>query len=453
MEFIDELVIPASSNHILLIKYMLVISLLLFIPYMSMVLGASWLSTRYAKKGSLEGNRHYLRFARDVIEKLTITHGAEFALGIIPILSALFAYAQLLYLSKTITVSILALAAVLFIMGFVFVYKYRSTFKIESILNKYSKFVNKDSMKHDDENVQEIAEFEEDVVKSNSLSGSAAKYLLLSGAYLFAGTTALASNPDRWNHVGNILQVIFSWQSLFSFMALASLAGIVTGGAIMFYFFKWNGGLKDMDEEYAAVVKRIAGTLALVSGIIFPLMLIFSYAYLPSAAITPSVFFYFIVVLLISLILGNYIYAMAKNADTQSAAVVFILILVLITFNILKDQMAFGNAIETNTHEIIKIAEEHEKEAKTKTLQSTGIDPQAIFNQKCSACHRYDVKLVGPPYQQTIPKYNGDVKKLAAYIFNPEKIDPAYPPMPNQGLKKKEANAMAQWLLDQFGKK
>jgi cytochrome c len=208
-----------------------------------------------------------------------------------------------------------------------------------------------------------------------------------------------------------------------------------------------------MDDEYAVVVKKIAGSLALFSGIAFPLMLICTYAFLPAAAITPSVFFYFVVVLLISLILGNYIYAMAKNSDPQSAAVVFVLILVLITFNILKDQMAFGNAIEPNTHEIIKIAEEHEKEAKTKTLQATGIDPQAIFNQKCSACHRYDVKLVGPPYQQTIPKYNGDVKKLADYIFNPQKIDPNYPPMPNQGLKKKEANAMAQWLIDQFGKK
>jgi cytochrome c len=145
---------------------------------------------------------------------------------------------------------------------------------------------------------------------------------------------------------------------------------------------------------------------------------------------------------------------MAKHSDTQSASIVFMLILVLITVNILKDQIAFGNAIKPNTEETIKIAEEHEKDAKKKILQSTGVDPEAIFNQKCSACHRFDTKLVGPAYMQTVPKYNGDVQKLAAYIFNPQKIDPNFPPMPNQGLKKKEASAIAQWLLDQVaGKK
>jgi cytochrome c len=454
MEFIDELVIPATANHILLIKYMLIISLLLFIPYLGMVLGATFLSTRYAKKGNIEGNKHYSRFAKDVIEKLTITQGAELALGAIPVFSALFAYAQLLYLSKTITVSIMALAAVIFIVALVFVYKYRNTFKIESILSAYKKFVNKDAMKSDDDSVQEIEDFEEKNASLNINSGKVAKWLLLTGTYLFAATMALASSPNRWDHVGNILQVIFSWQSMFSFFALLSLSGIITGGAIMFYFFSWNGGLKDMTDEYAATVKKIAGSIALISSILFPLMLIFTYIYLPSSAVTPSVFYYFIVVLIISLILGNYIYAMAKNSDASSASVVFMLILVLITFNILKDQAAFGNAIQPNLVEVNKIAEEHEKEAKNKTLQTTGIDPQAIFNQKCSACHKFDVKLVGPSYDQVVPKYNGDVQKLAAYIFNPQKIDPAFPPMPNQGLKKKEANAMAQWLIDKVaGKK
>lgn len=449
MEFIDELVIPASANHVMVLKYMLMISLLLLIPYLGMVLGATFLSTRYAKKGSVEGNNHYKRFARDVIEKLSITRGAEFALGIIPVLSALFAYAQLLYLSKTITVSIMALGALILIVAFVFVIKYRNTFKLEGVLQKYRKFTNKDAMNPEDENVQEIEDFEDEVESTNSSSGTVAKYLLLTGAYILAGTMALASNPSQWASTNNILQVIFSWHSLFSFMALLSLAGIITGGAIMFYFFKWDGGLKDMTEDYAAVVKRIAGSLALVSSILFPLMLIFTYAWLPSQSVTPSVFYYFVIVLIVSLILGNYIYAMAKNSDTQNATTVFMLVLVLVTFNILKDQFAFANAISVNLTEVNKIAEEHEKEGKTKIMQSSGIDPQAIFNQKCSACHKFDVKLVGPAYNTTVPKYNGDVQKLAAYIFNPQKIDPNFPPMPNQGLKKKEANAMAQWLIDQ----
>jgi cytochrome c len=265
---------------------------------------------------------------------------------------------------------------------------------------------------------------------------------------------ALASSPDKWASVGNVLQVIFSWQSLFSFGALVSLAGIITGGAIMFYFFSWNGGVKHMSEEYAALARNTAGKTALASGVLFPFFLMASYAYMPQVTQSPTVFFYMVVVLIITLVTGNFIYSMFKNRDANAATGVFILVFLLVTFNVIKDQIALGNAVHENTTEATKLAAEEEQQLKNKTLQTTGIDAQAIFTQKCSACHKFDMKLVGPPYKETIPKYNGDVQKLAEFIFNPQKIDPAYPPMPNQGLKKKEATAMAQWLIEQVsGKK
>jgi len=453
MNFFDELVIPPSHNHVMLLKYMLTISLLLFIPYISMMLGATFISTHFSKRGKTEGNNLFHRFAKDIVEKLTITKSAELALGTIPALSTFFAYAQLLYTAKTISVGMLALAVVLFIVSFVFIYKYRNTFKLEGIMNAFKSISNTEALKSDTDDAKEIKEFEETNVAVNRTSGTVGKWLLLSASYIFAGTMALASSPDKWGTTGNVLQIIFSWQTLFSFMALISLAGIITGAAIMFFFFSWNGGVKHMDDTYAALVKSVAGKIALASGIMFPLMLLISYAYMPQVSQSPTVFYYMVVVLIISLILGNFIYSMFKNSDTSSATVVFVLVFVLVTFNVIKDQLAFGNAIQQNTTEITKIAEEHEKEIKGKTMEGTGIDAEAIFTQKCSACHKFDQKLVGPPYNETIVKYNGDVQKLADYIFNPQKIDPAYPPMPNQGLKKKEANAMAKWLMDKVNKK
>jgi cytochrome c len=70
-----------------------------------------------------------------------------------------------------------------------------------------------------------------------------------------------------------------------------------------------------------------------------------------------------------------------------------------------------------------------------------------IFNAKCSACHLFDQKKVGPPYNETIPKYNGDKAKIMAFVLNPSKINPAYPPMPNQGLKPAEADSIVSYLL------
>ncbi|MCX7877362.1 MAG: hypothetical protein N2510_01835 [Ignavibacteria bacterium] len=449
MNFFDQLVIPASENHIMVLRYMLIISLLLFVPYVCMVFGGIFLSTFFNRKA---GNL-YSRFAKDVIEKLTITPKAEFALGIVPALSALFAYAQLLYMSETIAVSVLSLAVVIFTAAFIFIYRYRNTFKLERVLSAYRKLSGDKVSENNDSELREIKDFESSLSEINRSSGTYGKYLLLTAIYLFVGTTALASSPHKWLHVGNILQIIFSWQTLFNFLCFTSLSAIVTGAAVMFYFFSWNGGIKDMDDEYSAFVKSIAGKLAFWGTVFFPVTLIVSYLYLPSEAQSPGVFYFIVLVMLVLLVTGNFIYSTVKTSSTQFVTLIFMMIILLVAVNIGKDQLAFSNAVKVNVKEITVKAEEKEKELKGKLMQSSGINVEEIFNQKCVACHKFDQRVVGPPYDQVVPKYNGDVQKLAEFIYNPQKIDPAYPPMPNQGLKKKEASAMAQWLIEKVSKK
>ena len=428
MNYFDELVIPQSENHILLVKYMLIISLILFVPYISMLLGATFLSTHFKKKGKREGNNIHKRFAKDIIEKLSMSKSAGLALGSIPAASILFAYAQLLYGAKTIAVNIMALAVLIFIFAIMYVYKYRNTFNVENEMKDSEQFGN------------------------NTDSGNISKYSLLTALYLFAGTIALASNPDRWGHVGNILQIIFSWQTIFNFLVFLSFAGMVSGAAILFYFFRWQGGVKDMSKDYQSFVKNFAGGLTFMSSFLFPLTVFISYLYMPVVSRSQIVYLYLLIILTFALFICIYIYYMVKNLDTQPAALLFGLIITVILLNIAKDQEALGRAIKPQIIETIKAAHEIEKEAKAKIVSTSGIDAALIYNAKCIACHKFDQKVVGPPYQQTIPKYNGDVNKLSEYIFNPQKIDPAFPPMPNQGLKKKEAQAVAKWLIDQINK-
>ena len=454
MDLLRELVIPPSENHVLLVKYMLIISLTIFVPYIGMLLGASFISAYFNRKGRQTGSRIYLRFAKDVIEKLTITRSAELALGAIPAASILFSYAQLLYASKSITIDIMALSVLLFMISFVFIYRYRNSFLIIRLLDSVKETVLPSAQAGSEKAALEIDKIGESVLRSNSFAFNFGKWLLFSAAYLFAGTRALASNPVRWESVDNILQIIFSWQTIFDFIAFLSIAGTITGAAILFFFFSWNKGVKDMDEGYSKFVKKFAGGLTLFSAAMFPFAVSISYMFLPASAQSQSVFLYFILVVVLALILCNYIYAMVKNSDTQPAALVFGLIIALLFLNIVKDQSALGSAIEPQLIITIKAADEMEKEAKSKTISTTGIDAKQIYDTKCIACHKFDLKVVGPPYQQSVPKYNGDVNKLAEFIYNPQKIDAAYPPMPNQGLKKKEALAMAKWLIDQVaGKK
>ncbi len=460
MEFFDQIVVPPSANHILLLKYIFVVSLLLFLPYLGMMLGASFLSVYFNGKGARTGNSIYTRFAKDVIEKLAITKNAELALGIVPALSIIFIYAQLLYQAKTITVSVMALSVVMFIAAFILINKYRSGFKIESVISSLKKATGNKSES------DEVTEYEDTLNRNIGSSGKIGTSLLYLAAYFFVGCTMLAANPERWSHVNNILQVFFSGATLFNFLYLLALSGVISGAAILFYFFKWpvfsmgkQNGISGMSDEYAGFVKHFASTLAFVSSLFLPVLMFLSFLFLPGSALSFEVFVLLVLALITALVLSNMLYVMYKNSETGNesvkfSALVFFLVIIFFAFNILKEESVLGNALTQQTYTVITKADEHEKEVKSKLVTTSGISGEEIYNTKCVACHKFDVKLVGPPYQETVPKYNGDAQKLAEFIFNPTQQNPGYPPMPNQGLKKKEAIAVAQYLIEKVsGKK
>ena len=78
---------------------------------------------------------------------------------------------------------------------------------------------------------------------------------------------------------------------------------------------------------------------------------------------------------------------------------------------------------------------------------------QDIYDAKCIACHRFDTKLVGPAYNDVLPKYDGKREELISFILNPTKINPEFTAMPNQGLKPKEAEAIADYIVKTYQSK
>jgi len=451
MDFIQDLIVPPSANHVLLLKYILSIALLLFLPYTGMLMGSTLISVYFNRRGYKENNKVYLRFAKDIIEKLTIGKNAHYALGILPVISIILAYAQLLYGAPTIAVPLLAFAGLLYIIAFVFIYKFRNTYEIESVISTLKHRSEKSSSA--DSESEEIEDYEENILRSNSHSGWLGILFLYCASFIFAGAGALASNPERWQEVVDILQIIFSWATIFNFLLLFVASGAVTGVAVLFYFFKWQSGLPGMSADYSQFVKGFASNLALFSTLSLPVLLFINILFLPRQAMTQSFFLYHVLALIAVILLCNVLYLGIKNSDVKFTSAAFILVLLIFAFDIFQSSTAFGNAIGEQTLSAVLKAEELEKQLQAQNVASTNIDPQQIFNSKCIACHKFDVKLVGPPYQQTVPKYNGDVNQLADFIYNPVKKDPAYPPMPNQGLKKNEALAMAKWLIEKAGGK
>ncbi len=77
---------------------------------------------------------------------------------------------------------------------------------------------------------------------------------------------------------------------------------------------------------------------------------------------------------------------------------------------------------------------------------------KAVFETVCSSCHRFDSRLVGPPFNEVVPKYKGNVEGLKGFIRNPVKTNAGYPAMPKLGLKEEEIDAVARYLLTSVGK-
>ena len=117
-----------------------------------------------------------------------------------------------------------------------------------------------------------------------------------------------------------------------------------------------------------------------------------------------------------------------------------------------REQIAVRNATQDHAASLSIVAER--ELLALKSSLGVGAKPltgQEIFDAKCSACHMFDVKKVGPPYNVVLAKYRGKKGDLIRFVLSPQKVDPAYPVMPNQGLRPAEGDSIASFLLARIG--
>jgi len=444
MNILDQFVIPPNIEHVGLLSVMQIISLLTFLPFAGLMLGASVFSVYFNKKGKKTRNPLYTKIAKDIIDKLTVGKAAGFALGILPLITIVLTYVQLLYGVKVISVSLLFLSLILYIVGFIFIYNYKNAFQVETIF---------DSLKTENKIPEEARLYEN---KINVLGMRYAVWgisLLFISSFLFIGSTTIAAKPSIWSSVDNILKLLISAPIWVNYLFFISTSFAITGGAILYFFFVWQGGIAGASDEYKETVKKTAIVSAFVGSLVQPVFIFAGTLFMPVSGSSSGVYIFAGFTILAVLLVCNMLYYVYKNSDMHLAGAIFFLMFFVFTFAIVKDQLAFKNSLKDHLLVLNGKAEELAKEKEGMIVQVNAADGEKIYNEKCFACHKFDVKLVGPPYQETVPKYNGDLKKLAEFIYNPQKVNPSYPAMPNQGLKMKEAEAIAKYIMDKVGKK
>jgi cytochrome c len=116
------------------------------------------------------------------------------------------------------------------------------------------------------------------------------------------------------------------------------------------------------------------------------------------------------------------------------------------------DSMLFLKSSDSNMVSISKKYDEEIVELKAANpVQTTTVNAEDIFFDKCITCHQFDKKAVGPALKDVVVKYKNDKNKLKEFLLNPTKVDPNFPQMPNQGLKPAEAKAIAEYLFKELG--
>lgn len=447
MNFFDSLVLPQSSEHVQLLHYLIVLIHILFIPFLSVILVGTFLSLRYWKKGTKEKSHLYLRFSKDVLDILTVNKSFGMALGILPLITSILIYAQLLHKSSSSALVLMLIAFPLIIFGLILIYVFKYSMGFTELFDAL-----KDSGNLEVSVQEKLLKFK---IGSNQLarrSGIIGIALLTVGSYYYFSAVSSVVYSDYWL-TENHLSVLFSAQAALNFIQFLLTAAAITGSAILFAFFYWESSKNNLPDEYKNLIKKNSLTMTLTSLILLPLILLINTLLLPKSALSGSVLSYTVIALVLIFLSYHFLYAMSKTSNLKLSGQLFFVLIFVFLALVIKDQMAMSNS--TKLHSTILSTEFEKYLAELKGVSKGAVTVRSgeeIFTVVCSSCHKFDEKLVGPPYNKVLVKYEGKMDQLVAFILNPVKVDPAYPPMPIQGLRSEEAKNIAQYILDQHAK-
>ncbi len=443
MDFLDKLVLPQSAHHMVLLKYLLVLTYLIFIPYLSLLIGTNILSVFYNRRAARTNDPTAYKFAKELVDIVTFNRSVVLGLGVVPLLSSVFCYAQLLHLSPLNTSGYLIISIIFFLIGISFLYSYKNSFHLKDILKAASDSVNKDQdLERDINNYTSKAKIAFEKFGVYSLIA------LLFSTYIFTGTVKLAADPSRWESTSSVIGVIFSLSSLLSFSLFVVFSLLITASVILFFYFRPNSETEITTEKVKELAKNSSMYIGLISTIIFPVFLLLNVYLLPHESLSFGIFALLIVIMFIVIVIANLFYLMIKSNSTKySTSLLFLILLLVVTLTV-KDQFAFDTSSQLQFNKLVANYDEYQTKLKEEmgggAVEISGVD---IYNGRCIACHQFDNKLVGPAYNDILSKYENDMQGLTKFILNPVKINPEFPSMPNQGLKPNEAKAIAEYIM------
>jgi cytochrome c len=448
MDFIDNSVLPQSVHHLVLLKYLLVLTFIIFFTYTGILFGSTVLSLYFKRRADKSGDVRFKKFSKVLIDQITFNKGIAFALGITPMLSAMFCYVQLLHLSKSSIPFYIFISLIFFTAALILLYTYKHTFHLKEFF-KHAEV--KENEGEDTSGKQDFTEYADKTTKLNTKSGLYGIICLVISSYIFIGAVQLAGNTKNWESEYSFWVLLFSVQTITHYFQFIAASFAITSATFLYYNYKPEGS--SIENSYSTYTKAFSLKLGLVSVIVMPLLIVLTVFVQPKESLSFGLFGLTAIALLLILLISFIYYLMIKEKNLGYRTWLLYLLVVVTVFLIMKDQYSFDTATKMHTEILAANYNAYEKKLNESFgVASAAINGAEIFNGRCVACHSFDHKIVGPPYKETLPKYEGKKADLVKFILNPVKINPNYPAMPNQGLKPNEAEAIADWIMVNYKK-
>ena len=413
-----------SPDTTLLLRYLLTTALLLYLPFLGIVIAGSAASLALNFFGRENRDERSLRLSREWIEAVTVNRWGLLLLGLLPY--PILAYTCQRFLGGETSLPAIAWLAPFgaLLGGCLLLSLYRSAIRRSPDLS--------------------TAPFG---------AGTAGLLAMISTAFLSFLLVGTLVDPAKLPLVRSNLVFILSWHSLAEFLLFLALSFGLAGGIVLRFLGRSRAGEEGGGPEYEARVRTAGTSFGMAGALAAPALVVLYLITLPVTGLSTEVFVMAATVPLLALAVFALLYLLPGKENGRPGDRVSALFILMFVAVILCDQAAVGNASQGLSAPPPGpfAAEKASREGKG------GVKPAAdaaalekgkkVFESICSACHRFDSKVVGPPLNEVVPKYKGDVEKLKKFIRNPVKVNPALPAMPKPALKEDEIDAVARYLL------
>ncbi len=318
MDFLSNLYAIESGTDIFIVKFGLFISLLLLLPFLSILTGSLFFSLLHVTKSKVYNNVSYLAFAKYQIEVITNRMWVRLFFGVLPFFFIAFFYSQLYTTSSFNIPENLFYAFLLFLVGLCISVLYKNSFKIKEV---------NDAIESGNIDIKKLNNSKS---KFLQIGGWIAFLLLLISSFILIGYLKLAIIPNSMLP-SSIMEVLFSVSSIAYYLLFLSISFSITSAIQVARMNR---------TKFDYIFKKYSKDFSTKTGMLFtfiqPLIFVLNLLSVNSHSLSFALFISSIFVLLFMLIISIQFYLNYRDKNLKSTSIVFafMLLFVFLIYNV-----------------------------------------------------------------------------------------------------------------------